>query len=242
MKKSSVSKKNNLTISIITIVLLVIGIGAILFFTSNKGENSQQVHQEDELDQKEITEEDDLKEEEPQPDEQKEDTDNANVEGSKEEKPEEEATDNEENENNGVQDPNIIETPNEDNGYIVGQTLPTEPTYINGALIANKKYPLPKDYNPGENAKARAAFEEMAAAARTAGFELTAFSTFRTFAYQSDLYNRYVKRDGKANADRYSASPGYSEHQTGLAFDIGEVNREELWLTSEFGETKLESG
>ncbi len=105
-------------------------------------------------------------------------------------------------------------------------------------MIANKKYPLPKDYNPGEDVEARVAFGEMAAAARKAGYELTAFSTFRSFDYQTSLYNRYVERDGKANADRYSARPGYSEHQTGLAFDIGEVNREDLWLTSEFGESE----
>ena len=50
----------------------------------------------------------------------------------------------------------------ENNGYIEGQTLPSEPTYIKGVLIANKKYPLPKDYAPGENVEARAAFELMA--------------------------------------------------------------------------------
>lgn len=34
------------------------------------------------------------------------------------------------------------------------------------------------------------------------------------------LYQDYVNQDGKAEADRYSARPGYSEHQTGLAFDL----------------------
>lgn len=124
-----------------------------------------------------------------------------------------------------------------DNGYIQGQTLPNEPTYINGVLIANKKYPLPKDYAPGEDSEARAAFDLMAQDAKKQGFEIVAFSTYRSYEYQSTLYNRYVEKDGKDNADRYSARPGYSEHQTGLAFDVGEKGKENLWLTEEFGET-----
>ena len=125
------------------------------------------------------------------------------------------------------------------NGYIVDQKPATEPTYVNGILIANKKNPLPATYNKGEDPAARAAFEKMAVAAKEeAGFELVAFSGFRSYEYQKTLYDRYVSRDGKDAADRYSARPGYSEHQTGLAFDIGEKSQEDLWLTSAFGETK----
>lgn len=123
-------------------------------------------------------------------------------------------------------------------GYIEGQPLPSEPTFVEGVLIANKKYPLPSTFAPGESKEARTAFEQMAADARVAGFELVAFSTYRSFEYQESLYNNYVSRDGKENADRYSARPGYSEHQTGLAFDIGEKGKEDLWLTAEFGETE----
>jgi len=121
--------------------------------------------------------------------------------------------------------------------YIEGQQLPSEPTYIQGVLIANKKYPLPKDFAPGENKEARAAFEKMAQDAKKQGFELVAFSTYRSYEYQATLYNNYVARDGKEKADRYSARPGYSEHQTGLAFDIGEKGREDLWLEEAFGES-----
>ena len=76
----------------------------------------------------------------------------------------------------------------------------------------------------------------MLAAAKQQGFDLVAFSGYRSFEYQTTLYDNYVKRDGQAAADRYSARPGYSEHQTGLAFDIGERGKE-VWLTEEFGET-----
>lgn len=130
------------------------------------------------------------------------------------------------------------EQPLENGGYIEGQALPKEPTYVDGVLIANKKYPLPADFAPGESEEARAAFEKMAADAKKAGFDITAFSTYRSYEYQETLYNNYVNRDGKENADRYSARPGYSEHQTGLAFDIGEKGKEDLWLTAEFGESE----
>lgn len=122
-------------------------------------------------------------------------------------------------------------------GYAITTAAVVEPTYIDGILIANKKYPLPEDFNPGEDKEARAAFDQMAADAKALGFDLVAFSGFRSYEYQTTLYNNYVNRDGKEEADRYSARPGHSEHQTGLAFDIGEQSQQHLWLTAEFGET-----
>lgn len=123
-------------------------------------------------------------------------------------------------------------------GYIEGQELPQEPKYVDGILLANKQYPLPKDFAPGESKEARQAFDEMAAEALLSGINLQAFSTYRAYDYQVTLYNRYVERDGQEAADRYSARPGYSEHQTGLAFDIGEVNHEKHWASPTFGDTE----
>lgn len=94
-------------------------------------------------------------------------------------------------------------------------------TYVNGILIANKSYPLPSDYGPGElTAETQLAFNEMKNAAAGDGVMLWVCSGFRSYATQSSLYNGYVARDGKAAADTYSARPGYSEHQTGLAADL----------------------
>lgn len=96
-----------------------------------------------------------------------------------------------------------------------------EITYIDGILIANKTYPLPSDYNPGENKEARAALNKMFADAKAEkNLDMWVCSGFRSYTVQKNLYNSYVSRDGVKNADRYSARPGYSEHQTGLAFDI----------------------
>lgn len=128
--------------------------------------------------------------------------------------------------------------PSNPTSYIKGQKLPQEPMFIHGVLLANKQYPLPEDYAPGESEEAREAFNELAAAALTSGINLQAFSTYRSYDYQVTLYNRYVERDGQEAADRYSARPGYSEHQTGLAFDIGEVNHEKHWASNSFGDTE----
>ena len=67
---------------------------------------------------------------------------------------------------------------------------------------------------------AAAAFRAMADAAKADGISLRSVSAYRSYETQTGLYNRYVSIDGKANAERYSARPGYSEHQTGLALDI----------------------
>jgi len=96
-----------------------------------------------------------------------------------------------------------------------------EATYINGILIANKTYALPSTYAPGGLTKeTQAAYNQMKADAAKEGLKLTIVSGYRSYDYQMGLYNRYVKRDGKAAADTYSARPGHSEHQTGLAMDI----------------------
>lgn len=136
----------------------------------------------------------------------------------------------------------VVEEPEVDlsgaKGYVGNETLPEEPTYVEGILIASKQYPLPSTYAPGESKEARAAFEEMAAEAKLSGYDLVAFSTYRSFDYQTTLYEKYVSNDGQEAADRYSARPGYSEHQTGLAFDIGEQHFEQHFARESFGETE----
>ena len=109
-------------------------------------------------------------------------------------------------------------------------------TYIDGILIANKTYKLPKTYNPGTNRKAYKAFQKMQSAAYKDGINLFIASGFRSYSYQKSLYNNYKARDGKEKADTYSARAGYSEHQTGLAFDINNPSstfdntKEAKWL------------
>lgn len=98
-------------------------------------------------------------------------------------------------------------------------------TYIQGILIANKTYSLPADYNPGIHPEAQSALDKMIAAAAAEGHNLFVVSGFRSYERQKNLYNSYVARDGKAEADRYSSRPGHSDHQTGYTFDLNSVEQ-----------------
>ena len=105
--------------------------------------------------------------------------------------------------------------------------------YIKGILIANKTYSLSSNYAPsGLTKETTTAFEKMKSDAAKEGISFNIISGYRSYSHQDTLYNNYVKRDGKAEADRYSARPGHSEHQTGLAFDVNS-------LEQSFGNTKV---
>ena len=103
-------------------------------------------------------------------------------------------------------------------------------TYADGVPIVNKTYTVPKEYGDGLTEDTQAAFAEMQTGAAADGIGLFVCSGFRSYTYQASLYNNYVNRDGRAAADTYSARPGHSEHQTGLAFDLNSTKQS-------FGET-----
>ena len=98
-------------------------------------------------------------------------------------------------------------------------------TYIDGILIVNKEYSLPKNYNPGVNEEALKNLKQMQADAKAVGLNIPLISGYRSYETQEKLYKKYVLKDGEKNASTYSAKAGNSEHQTGLAFDIGSVDR-----------------
>ena len=99
-------------------------------------------------------------------------------------------------------------------------------TYIDGILIANKTYSLSEGYDPGELlSECTEAFNKMKRDAAQQGLNIYISSGYRSYSSQKSIYNRYVYRDGKALADTYSARPGHSEHQTGLAIDLNTITR-----------------
>ncbi len=116
----------------------------------------------------------------------------------------------------------VTSTDNMDVSATVNVTVNPEPkcTYIDGILIANKTYALPSDYNPGLDSEVNSQLNVMFEAAKQDGIKLFITSGFRSYNRQKELYNNYVARDGKKAADTYSARPGHSEHQTGLAVDL----------------------
>jgi len=111
-------------------------------------------------------------------------------------------------------------------------------TYIDGILVANKTYSLPSNYGTGLTNETLNAFNKMKNGAKEEGLNIYISSGFRSYSRQKTIYNNYVARDGKTAADRYSARPGHSEHQTGLAFDVNTISsafnntKEAKWLSS----------
>jgi len=69
-----------------------------------------------------------------------------------------------------------------------------------------------------------AALDEMAKAARADGVTLVASSAYRSYEYQTQVYDRNVREMGREAADRESAKPGHSQHQTGLVVDFGSID------------------
>lgn len=118
----------------------------------------------------------------------------------------------------------------------------TEPTSL--WVVVNKQRALPSGYAPRDlvvpkiplrlgagneqmkvSRQMASALEEMVAAAKKAGVNLMLGSGYRSYALQKNFYNGYVAKDGQAAADRYSARPGHSEHQTGLSLDIDRTDQ-----------------
>lgn len=109
-------------------------------------------------------------------------------------------------------------------------------TYVNGILVANKSYSLPADYAPGLNSEAKAQFDKLAADAAKEGLNIYLSSGYRSYSYQKQIYSNYSGIYGAAKADTFSARPGHSEHQTGLAIDVNSIDDsftgtpEAIWL------------
>jgi len=95
-------------------------------------------------------------------------------------------------------------------------------TYVNNILIANKTYPLPSDFG-GYNEEAQAAFDRMAAAAAEEGLNIYISSGYRPYETQYAIYWREYDQYGFDYVEGSTARPGYSEHQTGLAFDLNTI-------------------
>lgn len=87
--------------------------------------------------------------------------------------------------------------------------------------VSDKYRPLPDSYiNNGLREEAWNAFLEMQSAAAEDGINLVHISSYRPYELQARLFYNYSLREGEAAANRYSARPGQSEHQTGLAIDV----------------------
>jgi D-alanyl-D-alanine carboxypeptidase len=128
-------------------------------------------------------------------------------------------------------------------GSTPGSTTPAVPTVSFGptsvAVVVDAAHPLPPGYVPPDlvaplvhftfagtdekrlmRREAAEALVPLFSAAAQAGVPLLGVSAYRSEARQRDLFGSYSDRDGETAASHYSAAPGTSEHQTGLAIDV----------------------
>ncbi len=104
--------------------------------------------------------------------------------------------------------------------------VPSNLTYISSGCSYGSGFMLKKE--------AAAAFEEVCKDAKKEGLNILIYSSYRSYNSQAGTYNGYVQRSGRASADTYSARPGHSEHQTGLAADVRTPNT----VFTSFGTTR----
>lgn len=121
-----------------------------------------------------------------------------------------------------------------------GYTNATKVEKFSPTMLVNKHFELDSSFVPdnlvkfddiytkGEEQKgvgvAVKAFSEMYEAAKSEGYDLFINSSYRSYEDQEELCESYRSRYGDNYVKNYVAKPGFSEHQTGLAFDIGSRN------------------
>ena len=111
-------------------------------------------------------------------------------------------------------------------------------------LLVNKTHRLTEEYVPADLVEfeksdpnvgiketrqlrkpASEALAELLAAAEADGFDMVLRTGYRSYSYQKNLFDGYAEKNGVDAANKYSAKPGESEHQTGLCCDLGVIGR-----------------
>lgn len=99
-------------------------------------------------------------------------------------------------------------------------------------VLVNKVYKLPDGYVPQDliqvdgyrnqtmQAPAASAFKEMATACEKLGFEIFAYSGYRSYDLQTMIFDNMVELKGVEYTEQYVSRPGHSEHATGLSMDV----------------------
>lgn len=102
-------------------------------------------------------------------------------------------------------------------------------------VLVNKLNKLDKDYIPIDleeislqyandnkylRKEAKVSFEKLSSEAKLNNYKIIVVSAYRSYNYQTELFNNYVKDKGEKYTLDCSAKPGHSEHQTGLSIDV----------------------
>lgn len=94
--------------------------------------------------------------------------------------------------------------------------------YVDGIIVVNKSFNLPRNYEPGFRDEAYYAFYEMVEQAEEEDISIWAISDYRSWEGQRLLYEEYKEKEPD-RVDNLCSRAGHSEHQTGLALDINHM-------------------
>jgi len=144
-----------------------------------------------------------------------------------------------ENSDEDVEEPSHSPDPDQESTPTATPNIEPDTDAKSVSVIVNPDYKLPDNYEPDDlvypdvrfifeekiekrmlRQEAAEALEHMFEAAEVDGIYLAGVSAYRSHSTQTALFNRYVERDGYEKAKTYSAEPGTSEHETGLAIDV----------------------
>ncbi len=130
----------------------------------------------------------------------------------------------------------VLERVNTNRDYAYYSNTQASNLDLNELVLVNKYYALSEDYSPSDmisvspygdvkmESVAAEAFKELCKQAKEEGYTIIGISGYRSYQTQKNLYNRYLQKDPQNVVDSYSARPGHSEHQTGLAIDVSSNN------------------
>ncbi|SFS46316.1 M15 family metallopeptidase [Marininema halotolerans] len=122
---------------------------------------------------------------------------------------------------------------------LVNKDHPLPTNFIPNGLILPQVIFTREEYHPRQQLRGEAAIalEKLFTHAAVMGVHLIAASGYRSFETQTKIFAHHVEQLGMKEANRESARPGESEHQTGLAMDVT-ASSVDCKLVQEFGSTR----
>ncbi|PKM64365.1 MAG: D-alanyl-D-alanine carboxypeptidase [Firmicutes bacterium HGW-Firmicutes-20] len=120
---------------------------------------------------------------------------------------------------------------------LVNKEIGLPSNFVPQDLIRTQVATSPRASNVMIRKDVNVALKALFSAAKEEGVELWFQSGYRSYSVQKQLYERYVKQYGEAVANSFSAKPGHSEHQTGLAIDVTSPNSNSSF-EGDFGDSK----
>lgn len=135
----------------------------------------------------------------------------------------------------------VLRTVNTDRDYELYTHIQMADTSKPNEILVNKYYQLPSNYVPdlyesylGFMMEKWAAFalSEMCSKMTSLGFDFSISNTYRAYTKQERIYNSYLQTQSQTIVDTYSARPGHSEHQAGLAVDFKSTSEDIVYFAN----------